>query len=142
MDWADTLGIIAPIPTHSPPTPRRFSGHQVTALNAQPSNSPLPMNPALTDLHTGNRRHSPPILHSPPTHTSSTFPTPSISLVLCKSKLTSPSYKLVIPLPIVSTRQFRCEKLELIKLLRGFEPGLKRWGLVILTTMLPCAVVL
>ena len=70
-----------PISSH----PMEVSGHQVTALNAQASNSSLPMNPALTDLHTGIRRHSSPMLHSPPTHTSSTFPAPSISLVLRKS---------------------------------------------------------
>ena len=94
------------------------------------------MNPTLTDLRTGIRRHS------PPRHTSSTFPPPSISLVLRRSKLTSPSHKLVILLPIVSTRQFRCEKMELIKLLWGFEPGLQRWGLALLSTMVPCTAVL
>ena len=100
------------------------------------------MNPTLTDILTRSRRDSPPILYSRPTHTSSTFPAPSISFVLRRNQLTSPSYKIAIPLPIVSTRQFRCYKIELIKLLRGFEPGLQRWELVVLTTMLPCTVML
>ena len=133
---------LPPIPTHSPPIPWRFSGRQVTTLNAQASNSPLPMNPTLTDLHTSSRRDSPLTLYSPPTHTSSTFPAPSISLVLRRSQPTSPSHNLVIPLPIVSRCQFRCKKIELIKLLRGFKPGLQRWELAVLTTMLPCMLVL
>ena len=99
------------------------------------------MNPILTNLHTGIIRHSPPIPHSPPTNTSSTFPQPSISLVLRRNKLMSPSHKLVIPLPIASTRLLRFEKMESIKLLWGFEPGLQRWGLTVLPTMLPCTAV-
>ena len=122
MDRADTLGRIAPIPAHSRPIPWRFSVRQVLCFLFsevfcflyQASNSPLPMNPTPTDFHTGSRIDSPHILNSPPTHTSSTFSAPSISLVLRRSQLFSPSHNLVIPLPIISTRQFRCEKIELI----------------------------
>ena len=79
MDWVDTLGIIAP---HQAPIPLRFPGCQVTTLTTQASNSPLPMNPPPTDLHTGSRRDSPPILNSPLTHTNSTVATPTTSPVL------------------------------------------------------------
>ena len=48
----------------------------------------------------------------------------------------------MILLPIVSTCQFPCEKIELSKPLRGFKPGLQRWGLVVLNTMLPRTAVL
>ena len=68
------------------------------------------------------------------------FPHPK-SPSLCRNQLTSPSHNLVIPLPIDSTRQFYFEKAELIWLLRGFEPGLQRWELVVLTTMLSFTVV-
>ena len=68
------------------------------------------------------------------------FPHPK-SPSLCRNQLTSPSHNLVIPLPIDSTRQFYFEKAELIWLLRGFEPGLQWWELVVLTTMLSFTVV-
>ena len=54
----------------------------------------------------------------------------------------TPSHSLGILLPMVSTRQFLCEKMESIKLLWEFEPGLQRWGLTVLTTMLPCTTAL
>ena len=85
VDWVDTLGRIAPptpIPAHPAPIPSRFPGRQVSALTTQASNSPLPVNPPPTDLHTDSGRESQPILNSPPTHTSSTVPTHSTSPVL------------------------------------------------------------
>ena len=54
----------------------------------------------------------------------------------------TPSHSLVILLPMVSTRQFLCEKMKSIKLLWEFEPGLQWWGLTVLTTMLPCTAAL
>ena len=128
MDWADTLGRIAPYPNPFSSHPMEFSDPQITALNAQASNSPLAMNPTLTDLHTDNRRDSLPILQSPPTHSSSNCDAPSISLFLRRKQLTSPSHNLVVPLHIVSARQF--------------EPGLQRWALTVSTTMLPCTLAL
>ena len=68
-------GRMSRYPTHSPPI-SRYSASQVTALNVQASNSPLPMNPTLTNHHTDIRRDSAPILCSKPTRTSSTFSAP------------------------------------------------------------------
>ena len=112
---ADTLGRIPPIPAHPAPIPSRFPGRQVTSLTTQVSNSPFPVNPPITDLHTGSGRDSPPFLNSQHTPVQ-LFPYSQHSLY-CKTQLTSPSYNLVIPLPTVSTRQFRCNKTEEIWLL-------------------------
>ena len=71
-----------PIPAHPAPIPWRFSGCQINTQTTQSCNSPLPVSPPPTDLHTGSGRDSPPILNSLPTHTSSTVPTPSTSPVL------------------------------------------------------------
>ena len=111
--WTGETLLVAlpPIPAHPAPIPWRFPDRQITALTNQAANSPLPVNQPPTDLHTGSRRDSPPIVSSPPTHTSSDVPTLSISQ-FCKSQLTSPSHNLVIPLPMVSPRQFRCNKTE------------------------------
>ena len=62
----DTLGRIA---LHPASIPWRFPGHQVIALTTQAPNSLLPMNPPPTDLHTGSRKDSPPILNSMHQHT-------------------------------------------------------------------------
>ena len=72
----------SPILADPAPIPWRFSGHQITAQTTQASNSSFPVSPPLTDLHRGSGRDSPPVLNSPPTHTSSTIPTTSTSLVL------------------------------------------------------------
>ena len=100
-----------PIPAHPAPIPWRFPSRNVTVLTTQASNSSLPVNPPPKDLHTGSRRDSPPIVNSPPTHTNSTVPTPSTSPVL-QGQLTSLLHHLVILIPIVSTCQFRCNKIE------------------------------
>ena len=56
--------------------PWRFPDRQVPAPTSHTSDAPLPVNPSPTDLYTGTSKESLPILNSPPTHTSSTFPTP------------------------------------------------------------------
>ena len=56
------------------------------------------------------------------------FPHPQ-SPSFCRSQLAPPSHNLVIPLAIVSIRQFCCKKTELIWFFRGFEPELQRWQL-------------
>ena len=63
------------------------------------SDSPLPVNQSPTDLHTGISKESPSILNSPPTYTSYTVPTPSISLIL-EEKLASPTHSIVISIPL------------------------------------------
>ena len=82
--WTGETLLVAlpPIPAHPAPIPWRFPDCQITALTNQAANSPLPVNQPPTDLHTGSRRDSPPIVSSQPTHASSTLPTPSISPVL------------------------------------------------------------
>ena len=82
--WTGQIPLIEPHPIlgRPAPIPLKFPGRQVTALTTQASYSPLPGNPPPTDLHTGSRRDSPPILDNLPTQTSSTAPTPSISPVL------------------------------------------------------------
>ena len=82
--WTGQIPLIEPppIPARPAPIPLKFPGCQVTALTTQASYSPLPVNPPPTDLHTGSRIDSPPILDNLPTQTSSIAPTPSISPVL------------------------------------------------------------
>ena len=98
--WTGQIPLIEPPPTPAHPAPilLKFPGRQVTALTTQASYSPLLVNPPPTDLHTGSRRDSPPIIKNLPTQTSSTAPTPSISPVL-QEPVTSPSHKLVISPP-------------------------------------------
>ena len=82
--WTGQIPLIEPPPilARPAPIPLKFPGRQVTALTTQASYSPLLVNPPPTDIHTGSRRDSPPILDNLPTQTSSTAPTPSISPVL------------------------------------------------------------
>ena len=54
----------------------RFPGRQVHALTTHTCYSPLLLNPSPTDLHTGIRKESLPILNSPPIYTSYTILTP------------------------------------------------------------------
>ena len=100
-------------------------------MTTQTSNSPLPVNPPPIDLHRGSRRDLPPILNSPPNTLVLLFLHPQF-LSSCKSQLTSPAHNLVTPLPIVSTRQF-CHRDRIIWLFWGFDPGLQRWKLDIIT---------
>ena len=93
-----TLGRIAPHPSLSRLHPIEVSWPL--------GNSPLPVNSPPTDLHTGSRRDSPPILNSPCQHTQVPLFPRLQSPPFCKSQLTSPSNNLVIPLPIVSTLNF------------------------------------
>ena len=125
-----------PIPANPAPIPWRFPGHQATALTTQTSNSPLPVNPLPTNLHIGSRKDSPLILNSPPTNTSSTVPRPSIYLVR-ESQPMSLAHNLVIPLPIISTFQSSCNKIERIWLPWGTEPALQWWELDIITITPP-----
>ena len=74
-----------PIPAHPAPIPWRFPSRHVTVLTTQAFNSSLSVNPPAADFHTGSRRDSPPIVSSPPTHTSSIVTTPSTSPVLQES---------------------------------------------------------
>ena len=67
------------------------------------------------------------------------FPHPQF-FSFCKSQLTSPAHKLVIAIPIVSTVQFRHNKIEQIWLPWELEPGLQRWELDVITTTLPFTV--
>ena len=80
---------LPPILAHPTPITWRFPDCQITALTTQAPNSPLPVNPPPTDLHTGSRRDSPPIStvcqHTPVP----LFPHPQ-PLPFCKSQLTSP----------------------------------------------------
>ena len=55
----------------------------------------------------------------------------------CKSQLTWPTHNIVLPLPIVSTCQFRGNKREQIWLLQGIERGLQCWDFDVITTMIP-----
>ena len=65
--------------------PWRFPGREMPVLTTHTSDSPLSVNPSPTDLHTGTSKESPPIVNSLLTYTSSTVPTPSISLILLES---------------------------------------------------------
>ena len=101
-------------------------------------NSPLPVNPLPTTSTRAAEIH----------HLSSTVcqhtPVPLFLhpqfLLFCKIQLTSPAHNLVIPLPIVSTVQFRRNKIEQSWLPWGIQPGLQRWELDIITTTLPFTV--
>ena len=75
-----TLCRIAPHPSPSCPHPMEVSWPLGNCPD-YPS-IPLPFASELppTDLHTGSRRDSPPVLNNLLTHTSATVPTPSISL--------------------------------------------------------------
>ena len=67
------------------------------------------MNPLPTDLHTGSRRDSP-LSSTVRQHKQvPLYPNPE-SPLFWRRQLTSPSHNLVISLPNVSTRQFRCKK--------------------------------
>ena len=46
----------------------------------------------------------------------------------CKNQLVPPAGSLVIPFPIVFTRQFRGNKAEYIWLFWGIKPGLPQWS--------------
>ena len=84
---------------------------QVPALTTHTSNSPLPVNPSPTDLHTGTSKESPPIHNIPPTNTSSTIPTSSIPLILQESADTTctqpcdPPYPSFLSTNLVATRE-------------------------------------
>ena len=79
---------LPPIPAHPAPIPWRFSDRQITSLTIQASNSPLPVNPPPTDLHTGSTRDSLPISTVRQHTTVSLFPH-SQHLPFCNSQLTS-----------------------------------------------------
>ena len=80
---------LSPIPAHPAHIPWKFPDRQITSLTTQPSNSPLPVNPPPTDLHTGSRRDSPPISTVRQRTLVSLFQH-SQPLPFCKSQLTSP----------------------------------------------------
>ena len=80
---------LPPFPAHPAFIPWRFLDRQITALTTQASNSPVPVNPPPTDLHTGSRRDSPPISTVRQDTPVPLFPHPQ-PLQFCKSQLTSP----------------------------------------------------
>ena len=114
-----------------------FPGCQVTVLTTLTFNSPLPVNPPPTNPHTTQAVEK--IDHPSSTVWPDTpvplFPHPQFP-PFCKSQLTSPARSLVIFLPMVSTHQFRGNKRKQISLLCGIKPGLQRWELDFISTML------
>ena len=111
VDWPDTLGRIAPHPSPSCSHPMEVSWTSVTALTTQATN-PLCQWPHLQQIFTQAVEE----IHHPSSavrqHTQvPLLPHPQFPQ-FCKSQLTSPSHNFVIPLLIVSTRKFRCNKTE------------------------------
>ena len=138
VDWADTLGRTASHPSPSCSHPIEVSQPSGNCPDHPSIQLPFASEPTSNrSPHRQQRRFT----THPQQYTN--MPVPVFahpqSLSFCRGQLTSPSHNLVISLPIVFTRQFCCEKT--IQLLRGFKPGLQRWELAVLTTMLSFTVV-